>query len=395
MPWIRRSTAGPRPSSTPAPGRSTCRWKPGAARPTPPESLRSISPARCWPTAWRARGVTALMSAALQGDALRLPLASGSVDAIVSAFLPRNLDSLPRAWSGFARVLRPGGVLVILEMTPIRTPVFRHLFRLYFHRWIPWVGRRISGHRSGLHLATGVGGRLSHGAGAGPTRSKPPALLTCGSANTPWAPWPSTEARRLMTAVVSPIESQVRRGRPSWPDMRDGGFLQSWRWGELKSRYGWRAIRLGLPRGDGGLAAGVQVLIRTRRVGPGGPRVGLAYVPRGPLADNPRTTRRRRCAHAAIEVGRASRRILRAHRAAERCRRRCAFAPVGFRPSSQFVQIPRTAVVDLERPEIRHPRRLQVQDAVQHPARRPARRGGGACRRTTPTSRHSSDLMGR
>ena len=83
---------------------------------------------------------------AVQGDALRLPLASGSVDAIVSAFLPRNLDSLPRAWRGFARALRPGGVLVILEMTPVRTPVFRQLFRLYFHRWIPWLGQRLSGH---------------------------------------------------------------------------------------------------------------------------------------------------------------------------------------------------------------------------------------------------------
>jgi len=83
---------------------------------------------------------------AVQGDALRLPLASDSVDAIVSAFLPRNLDSLPRAWRSFARVLRPGGVLVILEMTPVRTPLFRQFFRLYFHRWIPWVGRRISGH---------------------------------------------------------------------------------------------------------------------------------------------------------------------------------------------------------------------------------------------------------
>ena len=83
---------------------------------------------------------------ALQGDALCLPLASGSVDAVVSAFLPRNLDSLPRAWRSFARVLRPGGVLVILEMTPVRTPVFRQFFRLYFHRWIPWLGRRLSGH---------------------------------------------------------------------------------------------------------------------------------------------------------------------------------------------------------------------------------------------------------
>ena len=83
---------------------------------------------------------------ALQGDALCLPLASGSVDAIVSAFLLRNLDSLPRAMSSFAQVLRPGGVLVILEFTPVRVPVFRQLFRLYFHRWVPWFGRRLSGH---------------------------------------------------------------------------------------------------------------------------------------------------------------------------------------------------------------------------------------------------------
>ena len=83
---------------------------------------------------------------AVQGDALRLPLASDSVDAVVSAFLLRNLDSLPRAWDSFARVLRPGGVLVILEITPMRTPLFRQLFRLYFHRWIPWIGRRLSGH---------------------------------------------------------------------------------------------------------------------------------------------------------------------------------------------------------------------------------------------------------
>ena len=83
---------------------------------------------------------------AVQGDALRLPLASGSVDAVVSAFLLRNLDSLPLAWDSFARVLRPGGVLVILEMTQVRTPLFRRLFRLYFHRWVPWIGRRLSGH---------------------------------------------------------------------------------------------------------------------------------------------------------------------------------------------------------------------------------------------------------
>ena len=150
-----------------------------------------------------------------------------------------------------------------------------------------------------------------------------------------------------MTAAVSRVESQAAwealvAGHPA------GGFLQSWWWGELKSRYGWRAIRLALPRGDGSLAAGAQVLIRTRRPWPGGPRVGLAYVPRGPLAETPDAAAA--VVRAAIEVGRdhgAS--FVRVEPPSNLATD--ALRSSGFRPSGQFVQIPRTAVVDLERPE--------------------------------------------
>ncbi len=82
------------------------------------------------------------------GDALRPPLGTGSVDAVISAFMLRNLDSLSVAWEEFARILRPGGRLAILEMTPASRPIIRPLFRLYFHRWVPFVGRRLSGHSS-------------------------------------------------------------------------------------------------------------------------------------------------------------------------------------------------------------------------------------------------------
>lgn len=81
-------------------------------------------------------------------DALRPPLAESSVDAVVTAFVMRNLDSLSAAWAAFARMLRPGGRLVVLEMATTGTPWFRHLFRCYFHRWVPWLGRRVSGHSS-------------------------------------------------------------------------------------------------------------------------------------------------------------------------------------------------------------------------------------------------------
>lgn len=54
-----------------------------------------------------------------------------------------------------------------------------------------------------------------------------------------------------------------------------GHLLQSWAWGELKSRHGWSALRLA----DADLACGAQVLFR--RLGP----LSVAYVPRGPWGD--------------------------------------------------------------------------------------------------------------
>ena len=82
------------------------------------------------------------------GDALRPPLADASVDAVVSGFVLRNVDGLPELFAAMARVLRPGGRLVILEMTPMRRPLLRPFFRLYFNRWVPLLGRLVSRHAS-------------------------------------------------------------------------------------------------------------------------------------------------------------------------------------------------------------------------------------------------------
>ena len=84
----------------------------------------------------------------VMGDALRPPLAAGSVDAVVSAFVLRNVDGLPEAFAAMGNVLRRGGRLVILEMTPIRQPLLRVLFRLYFNGWVPLLGRLVSRHRN-------------------------------------------------------------------------------------------------------------------------------------------------------------------------------------------------------------------------------------------------------
>ena len=81
-----------------------------------------------------------------QGDALHLPLAAGSIDAITTAFTIRNIRNLPAAINSFARVLKPGGTLTILEITPMGKGPLAHLFRLYFGRVVPLLGRLVTGH---------------------------------------------------------------------------------------------------------------------------------------------------------------------------------------------------------------------------------------------------------
>jgi demethylmenaquinone methyltransferase / 2-methoxy-6-polyprenyl-1,4-benzoquinol methylase len=81
-------------------------------------------------------------------DALRLPVAPGTLDAAMVAFGVRNLSRLDDGLCEFARVLKAGAPLVILEFTtPARQPL-RGLYLLYFRRILPLIGRLVSGHGS-------------------------------------------------------------------------------------------------------------------------------------------------------------------------------------------------------------------------------------------------------
>lgn len=80
----------------------------------------------------------------VQADAVELPFPDASFDAITVAFGVRNFEDLVRGIAGMARVLRPGGRLFVLEFsTPQRAP-FKQLFRFYFHRVMPLIGRMVS-----------------------------------------------------------------------------------------------------------------------------------------------------------------------------------------------------------------------------------------------------------
>jgi demethylmenaquinone methyltransferase/2-methoxy-6-polyprenyl-1,4-benzoquinol methylase len=73
-------------------------------------------------------------------DALDLPYGDGSFDAVAIGFGARNLADLERGLSEMARVLRPGGRIVILEITrPQREPL-ASFYSLWFDRVVPVIG---------------------------------------------------------------------------------------------------------------------------------------------------------------------------------------------------------------------------------------------------------------
>ena len=81
----------------------------------------------------------------MEADTLALPFADASLDVVTSAFGFRNLANYSRGLEEMHRVLRPGGILALLEFSRIQWPVLGPLFRLYFRRVLPRIGTCISG----------------------------------------------------------------------------------------------------------------------------------------------------------------------------------------------------------------------------------------------------------
>ena len=77
-------------------------------------------------------------------DCMALSLPDGEYDALTVAYGIRNFQDLDRGLSEMYRVLRPGGRLVIIELTAPRRFPMRQLFWLYSHVLMPLVGRLVS-----------------------------------------------------------------------------------------------------------------------------------------------------------------------------------------------------------------------------------------------------------
>lgn len=81
----------------------------------------------------------------VHGDALRLPVRSGCADVLCVAFGVRNLADAHAGLLEFARVVRPGGLVLVLEFSPPPRGLFGKLYSIYFQRVLPRVGGWISG----------------------------------------------------------------------------------------------------------------------------------------------------------------------------------------------------------------------------------------------------------
>jgi demethylmenaquinone methyltransferase/2-methoxy-6-polyprenyl-1,4-benzoquinol methylase len=78
------------------------------------------------------------------GDCLDLPLDDASADAITIAYGVRNFAHLDKGYSEMLRVLRPGGMLCVIELSTPPNRLARWFYNLYTRYVIPSVGRIIS-----------------------------------------------------------------------------------------------------------------------------------------------------------------------------------------------------------------------------------------------------------
>ena len=80
----------------------------------------------------------------MQADILRLPFPESSVDAVICGFALRNLVDLPTFFVEVARVLKPGGRVVLLDVGVPHNPIIRFGNNIYFGKIVPKIGALLS-----------------------------------------------------------------------------------------------------------------------------------------------------------------------------------------------------------------------------------------------------------
>ena len=84
------------------------------------------------------------LAAAVQCDAERLPFPASWFDCVTVGFGLRNMTHKDAALAEMARVLKPGGRLLVLEFSHVWKPLAR-FYDLYSFKLLPWLGARVAG----------------------------------------------------------------------------------------------------------------------------------------------------------------------------------------------------------------------------------------------------------
>ena len=105
-------------------------------------------------------------------DALNLPYEDDSFDAATVGFGARNFSDLSRGLQEMARVVRPGGRVVVLEITEPQKPPLSTFFALWFDRLVPALGRLAGDEDAYSYLPSSV--KRFPGPGRSPASSPPP-----------------------------------------------------------------------------------------------------------------------------------------------------------------------------------------------------------------------------
>ena len=80
----------------------------------------------------------------IQGDAENLPFNDSSMDCLTISYGFRNISNYEQALKEFLRVLKPGGMLGILEFSKPKSKLIESMFGLYFHHILPRIGSLFS-----------------------------------------------------------------------------------------------------------------------------------------------------------------------------------------------------------------------------------------------------------